>query len=60
LDGWIKKGWRTAGGGAVKNQDLWEWLHDVAKTRDIAWHHVRASDMNLQDASMTASRKIRF
>lgn len=60
LDGWIKKGWRTAGGKDVKNQDLWEWLYDVAKTREIVWHHVRASDMNLQEASMIASRKIRW
>lgn len=60
LDGWIKKGWRTAGNKEVKNQDLWERLSTLAKGRTIAWHQVRASDMNLQEASMAAGRKIRW
>lgn len=60
LDGWIKKGWRTAGGQPVKNQDLWEELHKLAKKRKITWHQVRVSDQNFQRAMMTASRKIRW
>lgn len=41
LDQWIKRGWRTAGKQAVKNQDLWERLDALRKTHDLSFHWVR-------------------
>lgn len=41
LPGWVKRGWKTAGGDPVKNQDLWQRLLEAAKTHRIQWHWVR-------------------
>ncbi len=41
LPGWIKRGWKTAGGGAVKNRDLWERLATAAQRHHIAWVWVK-------------------
>lgn len=38
---WIQKNWRTSGGKAVKNRDLWERLHEAAKAHEIEWIWVR-------------------
>jgi len=38
---WIAKGWRTAGGGVVKNRDLWERLAAAAARHAIQWEWVR-------------------
>jgi ribonuclease HI len=40
LPGWKRKGWRTASGGAVLNQDLWEQL-DRARIPGLRLQHVR-------------------
>jgi ribonuclease HI len=41
VEGWKKKGWKTAAGKPVLNQDLWEEL-DALKSNKITWHHVKA------------------
>ncbi|MEW5771216.1 MAG: ribonuclease HI [Pseudomonadota bacterium] len=41
LPNWIKRGWKTAGGGAVKNQDLWQALAAEAKRHEVSWHWVK-------------------
>jgi ribonuclease HI len=41
LPGWIRRGWKTAGGDPVKNKDLWERLQRAASPHDIRWHWVR-------------------
>jgi ribonuclease HI len=41
LPGWIRRGWRTAGGSAVKNQDLWQRLQLAAQPHEIDWRWVR-------------------
>lgn len=41
LSGWIARGWRTAGGAAVKNRDLWERLRQAAAPHEIRWEWVR-------------------
>ncbi|HEY7061980.1 MAG TPA: ribonuclease HI [Chloroflexota bacterium] len=38
--GWRKRGWRTATGGPVLNQDLWEALAALADAR-VSWEWVR-------------------
>jgi ribonuclease HI len=41
LPGWIRKHWRTAGGSAVKNQDLWQRLQLACAPHVIDWRWVR-------------------
>jgi ribonuclease HI len=38
---WLRRGWKTAGGAPVKNQDLWERLHAAAQRHRIEWHWVK-------------------
>ena len=39
--GWRKKGWKTADGKEVANQDLWEELFPLVAKREIDWKYVR-------------------
>lgn len=41
MDGWKKKGWKTAGKKPVKNQDLWMELDDLRTKHEITFHWVR-------------------
>ena len=44
IEGWIKKGWKTADGSPVKNSDLWKKLYEAAKPHDIEWVWVKGHD----------------
>ncbi|MBZ0293608.1 MAG: ribonuclease HI [Anaerolineae bacterium] len=46
LPGWIRRGWKTASRQPVKNQDLWERLHEATQRHDIEWCWVRGHDGN--------------
>jgi ribonuclease HI len=41
VDGWVRRGWRTSTGQAVKNQDLWRVLHRVTERHDVTWHWLK-------------------
>ena len=41
LDGWLRRGWKTAGGSAVKNRDLWERLHQAVQRHSVDWRWVK-------------------
>ncbi|MCZ7564421.1 MAG: ribonuclease HI [Burkholderiales bacterium] len=41
LAAWKRRGWRTADGNPVKNQDLWQALERAAARHEIHWHWVR-------------------
>ena len=41
IDGWIAKGWKTAGKSPVKNVDLWKRLLDAKKTHDVEFIWVK-------------------
>ncbi len=41
MPGWIRRGWRTAGGEPVRNQDLWQRLQKAADPHDVDWIWVR-------------------
>lgn len=43
MTNWKKRGWRTASGSAVKNQDLWQELDSLLEgsRHEIAWHWVK-------------------
>jgi len=41
MPGWKRKGWKTAGGSAVKNQDLWQRLDAAAAHHRVTWQWVK-------------------
>ncbi len=41
IAGWKRRNWRTAGGRAVKNQDLWLALDEVQSHHEVEWQWVR-------------------
>jgi ribonuclease HI len=41
LPGWKRKGWKTADGKPVKNQDLWLALEAAAQTHSVEWIWVK-------------------
>jgi ribonuclease HI len=41
MKNWVRRGWKTAAGGAVKNRDLWERLHTAAQRHTIEWRWVK-------------------
>jgi ribonuclease HI len=41
MDGWKKKGWKTASKQAVKNEDLWRILDELRGTHELSFHWVR-------------------
>ncbi|MDP2835129.1 MAG: ribonuclease HI [Pseudomonadota bacterium] len=41
MPNWIRRGWKTAGGSAVKNQDLWRELSEQAARHRIEWLWVK-------------------
>lgn len=41
LPGWKRKGWRTASGAPVKNQDLWKRLDAAASRHEVRWEWVK-------------------
>jgi ribonuclease HI len=45
LEGWKRKGWRTAAGKPVKNRDLLEALEaEIARHEAVRWHWVRGHE----------------
>ena len=41
LEGWKKKGWKTAARKPVKNVDLWQVLDEENQRHDVRWHWVK-------------------
>ena len=44
IAGWKRKGWKTAGGDPVKNQDLVKALDEQLARHNVRWHWVRAHE----------------
>jgi ribonuclease HI len=38
---WKRKNWRTAGGAAVKNVDLWQRLEAAQSTHNVTWKWIK-------------------
>ena len=38
---WIKKGWKTASGDAVKNKELWQELYELTKKHKVEFIKVK-------------------
>ncbi|CAD2254947.1 ribonuclease HI [Xanthomonas arboricola] len=41
MSGWVRRGWKTAGGDPVKNRELWERLHTATQRHSIDWRWVK-------------------
>lgn len=41
MPNWLRRKWRTAAGAPVKNQDLWQRLHDAAQRHEVDWRWVK-------------------
>ncbi|MBP6750175.1 MAG: ribonuclease HI [Xanthomonadaceae bacterium] len=41
MPNWLRRHWKTAGGDAVKNRDLWERLQLATQRHRIEWHWVK-------------------
>jgi ribonuclease HI len=41
VKGWQRKGWKTAGGDPVKNQELWVRLVEASKQHQVQWQWVK-------------------
>lgn len=41
IDGWAKRSWRSEGGRAIANVDLWKRLWELSENHEIVWHWVR-------------------
>ncbi|WP_101927024.1 MULTISPECIES: ribonuclease HI [Luteimonas] len=41
MQNWVRRGWKTAGGAAVKNQDLWQRLQAACTRHRIDWRWVK-------------------
>ena len=41
LEGWKKKGWKTAAKKPVKNQDLWKRLDELSQFHNVNWKWVK-------------------
>ena len=61
IQGWKKKGWKTAAGKPVKNADLWRELDRLACGRDITWLWVKghAGDPGNERADALANEGVR-
>ncbi|SFX42482.1 ribonuclease HI [Marinospirillum alkaliphilum DSM 21637] len=60
LVNWKKKGWKTASGSPVKNQDLWQRLDEQARRHRVVWHWVKghAGDPGNEAADALANRGV--
>jgi ribonuclease HI len=51
IHGWKRRGWRTAGGDPVKNQDLVRALEaEIARHAEVRWHWVRGHETGAEHA----------
>lgn len=41
IEGWKKRGWKTASKKPVANQDLWQQLDELCQPRNVDWHWVK-------------------
>ncbi|WP_404418635.1 ribonuclease HI [Marinospirillum sp.] len=60
LPNWKRKNWKTAGGSAVKNKDLWMRLDEQAARHEIDWRWVKghAGDPGNEKADELANRGV--
>lgn len=60
IDGWKRRGWKTANKQPVRNQDLWQALDEAASRHEIEWRWVKghAGVAGNEEADALANRGI--
>lgn len=60
LEGWKKKGWKTAARKPVKNVDLWQALDEQNQRHEVRWHWVKGHSGHTENerADQLANRGI--
>lgn len=59
INGWVKKGWKTASGTAVKNDDLWKKILELDPTRvEFQWVKAHASNEHNNHVDQLANKAI--
>ncbi|MDR9467755.1 ribonuclease HI [Marinospirillum sp.] len=60
LPNWKRKNWKTAGGSAVKNKDLWMRLDEQAARHEIDWRWVKghSGDLGNEKADELANKGV--
>lgn len=60
IEGWKRRGWKTADKKPVKNCDLWQELEQAVSRHDVHWHWVRGHDGHAMNerADMLARKAI--
>lgn len=54
LPGWMRRGWKNAKGEPVKNQDLWQRLHQASAGHHIVWHWVKGHNGHAENERVDA------
>jgi ribonuclease HI len=54
MPNWIRRGWKTAGGDPVKNQDLWLRLQTAAEPHRVHWHWLRGHSGHVENERVDA------
>ena len=54
LSNWIRRGWKTAGGDPVKNQDLWLRLQVASSRHQMKWHWVKGHAGHVENERVDA------
>lgn len=54
MSNWKRKGWRTSGGEAVANRDLWEALDIVTRNHRVVFHWVRGHTGHVENEAADA------
>lgn len=49
ISGWKRRGWTTAAGEPVKNEDLWRALVEAARPHTIEWIWVKGHDGHVEN-----------
>ncbi len=44
IDGWKRRGWKTADNKPVKNVELWQALDEARRRHKVTWHWVKGHD----------------
>ena len=60
LEGWKKRGWKTAARKPVKNVDLWQALDEQNQRHQVQWHWVKGHSGHAENerADLLANRGI--
>jgi ribonuclease HI len=58
IHAWHKNGWKTAQKAPVKNKDLWQILHALVQTHEIAWHWVKGHSGHIENERVDEAARL--